>query len=48
MVVLLLVAGAMQFTSWKAKHLAEYHAMAAAGPAASRHTASAYQRYVRS
>lgn len=39
----LLVAGAMQFTTWKAKHLGAYHAMAAAaGRAASRSAAATW------
>jgi predicted metal-binding membrane protein len=29
--MMLLVAGALQFTTWKAKHLGQYHAMATAG-----------------
>ena len=42
--VLLLVAGALQFTAWKAQHLRQYHAMAAAaGPAVSRSAAATWR-----
>jgi predicted metal-binding membrane protein len=41
--VLLLIAGALQFTTWKAKHLEAYHAMAAAGPAIPRSAAATWR-----
>lgn len=41
--VLLIVAGALQFTAWKAKHLEEYHGMVtAAGTAVSRSAAATW------
>ena len=39
--VVLLIAGALQFTAWKAKHLQQYHAIAA-GPSVSRSAAATW------
>ncbi|HEX6089992.1 MAG TPA: DUF2182 domain-containing protein [Gemmatimonadales bacterium] len=41
--VLLLIAGALQFTAWKARHLQQYHAMAVAGAAVSGSVAAAWR-----
>ena len=45
--IVVLLAGALQFTAWKARHLARYRAVAAAGGGDSRSAAAAWRHGLR-